>query len=92
MTARWREEEGVRVRALDVPTAGREAEACLPVSSTGVETERAAAEVTRRTRTAGRTRSGFRQGGGMAAAAADLGISDGEAGDGGREGKNGVGL
>jgi len=92
VTARWRGEEGVRVRALGVPMAGRETEACLPVSSTGVDTERAAAEATRRTRTAGRTRRRFRRGGGMAATAADLGILDGEAGEGDWEGKNGVGL
>jgi hypothetical protein len=91
VTVRWRGEEGVRVRALGAPMAGRETEACLPVSSTGVETERAAAEVTRRTRTAGRTRRRFLRGGGMAAAA-DLGILDGEAGGGEREGKNGMGL
>lgn len=56
MTARGR----VRVRALWGSTeAGRETEACLPVSSTGVETDRAAAaeaEATRRTRTAGTKR------------------------------------
>lgn len=90
VTARWRGEEGVRVRALGAPTAGRETEACLPVSSTGVETERAAAEVMRRTRTEGRTRRRFRWGGSMAAAV-DLGILDGEAGGGEKEGNDGVG-
>lgn len=90
VTARWRGEAGVRVRALGAPTAGRETEACLPVSSTGVETERAAAEVMRRTRTEGRTRRRFRWGGGMAAAV-DLGILDGEAGGGEKEGNDGVG-
>ena len=60
---------------------GWETEACLPVSSTGVETDTAAAEVTRRTRTEGTKRRRFRCDGGMAAAV-DLGILDGEAGDG----------
>lgn len=74
MTARRRGEEGVRVRALGVPLAGRETEACLPVSSTGVETEKAATEVMRR-RTEGMSRGRLRCGGAMAAAA--LGILDG---------------
>jgi hypothetical protein len=55
-----------------------------------VETERAAAEVMRRTRTEGRTRRRFRWGGSMVAAV-DLGILDGEAGGGEKEGNDGVG-
>lgn len=76
MTARGR----VRVGGLRGSAVGWETEAYLHVSLTGVETDSAAAEVTRRTRTEVMKKWKFRCDGGMAPAAVD--ILDGEAGEG----------
>jgi hypothetical protein len=62
--------ERTRVRALRGSMVGWLTEAYLPVSSTGVETDRAAAEVTTRTMTEGMKRRRFRCDRGMVAAAA----------------------